>query len=172
MFCYIFLFFYRFGTLHLSVMYTTHTYRVEDFLIGCFFYTLFPKMEYFFAVVYIIIISFTPSFPLYRCTACHGFAMGRTDINTVFSSDFTVALGHEKRLCAFVHGRPISVSSQTEQQLKNSFVCARTDTSGFVPWFVSETTPWHQSPVFIVDKDTAIFYRWKLNISIISREPE
>ena len=91
--------------------------------------------------------------------------MGTTDVNAVFLGRLSVAFRQEERLRALVHGRPISVSPQTQQQFKYPGIGLRAYAS-LHPRFVSLTRPRHQPPVFVIDEDSAKLHIRSLLIDI------
>ena len=121
------LFFHRLRSLHLAIVYTTHTQRIEYFLICHLFYTVFPEFVNSRSIIHIIISPFPSSFPLAGSAASHRFAMGSPHKNAVFLRHFPIPFRQKERKGALVHSRPVSISPQTEQQLKNTFVGTRTD---------------------------------------------
>ena len=108
------LFFHRLRSLHLAIVYTTHTQRIEYFLICHLFYTVFPEFVNSRSIIHIIISPFPSSFPLADSAASHRFAMGSTDEDSIFLGSFPIAFGQEERKCTFVHCRPIGVGTQTK----------------------------------------------------------
>ena len=108
------LFFHRLRSLHLAIVYTTHTQRIEYFLICHLFYTVFPEFVNSRSIIHIIISPFSSSFPLAGSAASHRFAMGSTDEDSIFLGSFPIAFGQEERKCTFVHCRPIGVGTQTK----------------------------------------------------------
>ena len=106
-----FLLFYRLGTLHLAIMYATHTKRIEYFLICHFFHPVFPEFIDSSTVIYIVIRSIPSSSPLSGSTASHRFTMGSPHKDPVLLCHFPIAFSQEKGERTFVHGRPVGVSS-------------------------------------------------------------
>jgi len=108
------LFFHRLRSLHLAIVYTTHTQRIEYFLICHLFYTVFPELINSRGIIYIIIGAFSSPTPLTGSIAGHRFAMGSTDEDTIFLGSFPITFSQKEWKCTFVHCRPIGVGTQTK----------------------------------------------------------
>ena len=149
---------HRFGSLHLAVMHAAHSQRIEYLLTCDLFHTVFPKFINGGTVVYIIVCPLSSPFPLTGGITGHRFAVGSSYKYSVFLRCFPIAFGQKERKRTFVHSRPIGVGTQAKQQFKDTFVCTRPDFTFYIRKFVSPAAPWHQSPIFVIDKNTAIFY--------------
>ena len=164
------LFVHGLGSLHLPVVHATHPDSIEDFLPGHFFHTLFPEIAHCRMVAYIVIISFPSPTPFPGRTGCHRFTVRTTDINSEPPGHLTVPVRQEEWLGAFVHGRPIEVGPQAQEQLKNALVRARPDAPFLMPRFVTGAAPRHQSPILVIDEDAPIFHGRELQITVARRQ--
>ena len=167
-----FLFFYRLGSLHLSIVNATHTQRVKYLLSGNFFHTIFPKLINGRTVIHVIVCSFSTYFPFSGSIARHWFAVGSSHKDAILFRCFPIALRQKERQGTLMHSRPVGIGPQTKQQLKNTFVGTRPDFSFHIRRFVSLVTPRHQSPIFIINKDAPILHRRRLQLSKLARKAE
>ncbi len=102
-------------SLHLAIVHTTHTQRIEYFLTCHFFDTVFPEFINCRSIIYIIISPLSSSLPLAGSIASHRFAMGSANEDSIFLRSFPVTFSQKKRKRTFMHCRPIGIGSQTKQ---------------------------------------------------------
>ena len=96
--------------------------------------------------------------PLADVVAQHGFTVRAAQRDAAAVGHLTGSRHLEEGFRPLVHGRPQSIAAQAQQQLEDLAVRAGSD-DALLARLVGLAAPRPQTPVFVVDEDTAVFDR-------------
>ena len=149
---------------HARIVYATHAESVDGIIVFRLLYALAPVHFYGIAVVFPVIragqtteLERKVMHPLVNIVSQHLLAMARAKHNVILPCQLRVLLVIPERLCTWVHRRPQQVGFQAEHQPHHLLVSARTNVVHVLVKMLGG--PRLQSPIFVVDEQSAVFHR-------------
>ena len=112
-----------------------------------------PVAEHTLSVGEEVVVAQAFLVPFAHVVAQHRLAVARSHVHLKPACHFLAALLLEERCGAFVHGGPDGIGAQTQQQFEHLLVGLGSNVA---------TRPGAQTPVLVVQEDTAILHRWLL----------
>ncbi len=140
-------------------MHSTHGHGIDILISRGLGHPRVKFTEYSPAVGGVIPLSVTLTAPLRggKIVEEHRFAMRSCDYDAVIVHRLLALRMRVERTRAVMHGRSEHIAAQTQQQFTHACISERTYVTEL--FFIISSGPGMQPPVFVIDKDAAIFHR-------------